>query len=77
MVTVAKLAVKSGLWLLWEKENGKIKINQKPIDFELAREYLKMQGRFSRITDETIDQIIIEAKRRYQTLQKLEEVQCL
>lgn len=76
-VTVAKLAIRSGMWLLWEKENGKIKINQRPTDFELGREYLKIQKRFDRATDEIIDEIINQARRRYDTLQKLEELECL
>ncbi len=76
-ITVAKLAVKSGLWLQWEKENGKIKINKRPNDWEAAAEYFKLQGRFAKISDEVINEIIAEAKCRYQTLLKLEEVECL
>jgi pyruvate/2-oxoacid:ferredoxin oxidoreductase beta subunit len=76
-ITVAKLAVKSGLWLQWEKANGKIKINKRPNDWEAAGEYLKMQGRFATISDAVVSEIIAEAKRRYQTLLKLEELECL
>lgn len=76
-VTVAKLAIRSGMWLLWEKEDGKIKINQRPTDFELVREYLKIQKRFARATNETIDEIIDQTRKRYDTLQKLEELECL
>lgn len=76
-VRVAKLAIKSGLWLLWEKEDGKITINQKPTDWEAAHEYLTMQGRFARISEETITEIIGEAKKRYETLVKMEELGCL
>jgi pyruvate ferredoxin oxidoreductase beta subunit len=76
-VTVAKLAIQSGLWLLWEREDGKIKINQKPVKWDAAYEYMKLQGRFARITDETINKVIEEAKQRYETLLKLEELTCL
>jgi len=76
-VTVAKLAIKSGLWLLWEKENGKIKINQRPVDWDLANDYIRLQGRFAKITDEGIEEIKAEAKNRYNNLLKMEEIECL
>lgn len=76
-VEVGKLAIKSGLWLLWEKENGKIKINQHRIDWDLVKDYMRLQGRFKNITDEVIEEIIKEAKNRYKNLLKLEEIECL
>ena len=74
---MAKLAVKSGAWLQFERENGKITINQKPVDFELIRKYLAGQKRFSRVSDETVEQIIAEARRRYTTLGRLAELECM
>ncbi len=76
-ISVAKLAVQSGLWLLWEKENGKINVNQRPKDWNLAKDYMKLQGRFSKITDSQVDEIIEQAKQRYRVLLKLEELECL
>ncbi|WP_353095975.1 thiamine pyrophosphate-dependent enzyme [Tissierella praeacuta] len=76
-ITVAKLAIQSGLWLLWEKDNGKVKINQKPVDWEKARDYLQLQGRFAGITDDIINEIIKQSKQRYEILQKLEGLECL
>ena len=76
-VTMAKLAVKSGLWLQWEKENGRIKINKQPSDWEAAREYFKLQGRFAGLSDEMVTEIIAQARQRYETLLKLEELPCL
>ncbi|MEA4960574.1 thiamine pyrophosphate-dependent enzyme [Lutispora sp.] len=76
-ITVAKLAVRSGLWLLWEKENGRVKLNQRPVDWNLADEYIRMQGRFDKITDEVIEQIKTEARNRYNNLLKMEEIECL
>lgn len=57
---IAQLAVETGLWILYEYENGRIKLSgpsrpyldkskRKPI-----KEYLKLQGRFRGITDEEI-----------------------
>lgn len=76
-VTVAKLAIQSGMWLLWEKENGKIKINQHPKQWEKVHDYLRLQGRFSGITDEITEELIEQAKKRFNILLKLEEIECL
>ena len=76
-VQIAKLAIKSGMWLLFEREDGKITINQKPTNFELIPEYLSRQKRFNRINDEITAQIIEEAKTRYETLQQLSQLACL
>ena len=57
--------------------DGKITINQKPVDFELINEYLSKQKRFNRVTDEIRARIIAEAKNRYETLQRLSELDCV
>ena len=76
-IQMAKLAVKCGAWLQFEREDGKITINQKPVDFELINEYLSKQKRFNRVTDEIRARIIAEAKNRYETLQRLSELDCV
>ena len=69
--------MKSGAWLQFEREDGKITINQKPADFELINTYLDSQKRFNRVTDEIRERIISEAKGRYETLCRLAELDCL
>jgi len=60
-VEIAKKAVETGMWTLYEYENGKMKINIKPKLDENGnitvpvRDYLKMQGRFRHMTDEQIE----------------------
>lgn len=60
-VEVAKKAVETGMWTLYEFENGKMKINIKPKIDENGnitvpvRDYLKMQGRFRHMSDEQIE----------------------
>lgn len=76
-IEIAKLAVKSGAWLQFEREDGKITINQKPADFELINTYLDSQKRFNRVTGEIRERIISEAKGRYETLCRLAELDCL
>ncbi len=62
-VRMAKLAVETGLWVLYEYYDGKIHLSppsrpymdpskRKPIE-----EYLKLQGRFKKITPEKIEEI--------------------
>ena len=48
-----------------------------PVDFELINEYLSKQKRFNRVTDEIRVRIIAEAKNRYETLQRLSELDCV
>ncbi|HJJ28769.1 MAG TPA: thiamine pyrophosphate-dependent enzyme [Methanocorpusculum sp.] len=60
-VEVAKLAVKSGLWVLWEKEYDKLTISA-PSKAAMKRpvpvtDYLKMQGRFKKVDDKLAAQI--------------------
>jgi pyruvate ferredoxin oxidoreductase beta subunit len=58
-VEMGKLAVKSGMWVLYEREYGKLSINpqskaamKNPIPLE---EYLAPQGRFKGIDAKTVD----------------------
>lgn len=59
-VKIAKLAVETGLWILYEYENNKIKLSgpSRPyIDKNRRKpiiEYLKLQGRFKNITEEHV-----------------------
>lgn len=76
-IHIAKLAIQCGMWLLFEREDGKITINQKPTDFGLIKEYLSSQKRFDRINDEIMERIIREAKARYDTITQLAELGCL
>ena len=50
-IKAAKLAVDSGIWALYEYENGKFTINVKP-KMTPIKEYLDMQGRFKHLTPE-------------------------
>jgi len=55
------MAVKSGIWVLWEKEYDKLTISapsraamKKPMP---VIDYLKAQGRFKKVDEETAAQI--------------------
>ena len=60
-VEVGKLAVKTGAWILWEREYGVLRISgpsraalKNPLPLE---EYLKIQGRFRNITPEQMKEL--------------------
>ncbi len=50
-VTLGALAVKTGMWPLYEAENGKLRITQKTAKLAPLKDYLSLQGRFKNITE--------------------------
>ncbi len=51
-IEVAKLAVDTGMWSIWEYENGKYTYKRKPKKTKPVSEYLDTQDRFSHLTAE-------------------------
>ena len=57
-VEIARMAEKTGCWVLYEYENGKITINSKVQELAPVSEYLSLQSRFKHIhTAEQLEQI--------------------
>jgi len=52
-VELAKLAVETGLWTLFEFEDGKYTLSRTP-KFSPVEEYINMQGRFKHLTPDNI-----------------------
>jgi len=52
---VAKRAVDSGMWVLYEIENGVKKITKKIVKRIPVKDYLSLQGRFKHLTDEQME----------------------
>jgi pyruvate ferredoxin oxidoreductase beta subunit len=72
-IEVAKAAVQSGAYLLYEIEDGLRRIT-KPIEkFKPIEEYLKLQGRFDHITKNEIEIIQEEVKGNIKLLHQLTE----
>ena len=69
-IQVARKAVASNLFPIWEMENGKLTLteNRKPITI---REFVAGIGKFSKLSDEEIDAIQTMADNRYAPLQTL------
>jgi len=76
-VEIAKMAVDTGMWTLYESEHGKVKINRKPkMDppeehLKLLTEYLRAQGRFRHLKDEDIKVIQDLVIKKWQGDEKL------
>lgn len=56
-IEIDRLAVESGMWQLYEIENGKTKLTYRPRSPKAVREYLATQGRFDHLTPEMVGKI--------------------
>jgi len=56
-IEIAKLAVLTGMWNLYEIERGEFKLTFKPPKRRPVADYLKVQGRFRHLTDEETAEI--------------------
>jgi pyruvate ferredoxin oxidoreductase beta subunit len=54
-VEIARLAVETGMWTLYEVENGEARVTHKPKRMEPVTEYLKLQGRFAHMSTEDVN----------------------
>jgi pyruvate/2-oxoacid:ferredoxin oxidoreductase beta subunit len=50
-VSINRLAVDTGMWTLYEVENGVPRVTFKPKEMTPVTEYLKLQGRFKHMTE--------------------------
>jgi pyruvate ferredoxin oxidoreductase beta subunit len=65
-IKIGKLAVDTGFIPIYEIENGKLKFTYKPKERKPIKEYLKVQGRFSQLSEEDMDQIQKDIDRRWE-----------
>ncbi len=76
-IEVARLAVETGLWVLFEIDNGKFNITYKPREFKPVEDYLKVQKRFKHLKPEDIKKIQDHVKEDweiYENLQKVDKI---
>ncbi len=65
-IEVARLAVDSGMWVLYEIENGKERVTYKPANKVPVKEYFKLQKRFRHLRDEDIARIQADIDARWE-----------
>lgn len=57
VIEISRLAVECGMWLLYEIEQGELRLTYKPSKRKAVREYLSRQGRFSHLTENEVKAI--------------------
>lgn len=56
-IVISRLATETGIWINWELENGQFRVTVPVPRRKHVRHYIKMQGRFSHLTDQDIEEI--------------------
>jgi len=56
-IELARSAVQTGSWILYEYEDGKVTINNKPKELKPVEEYVGSQGRFKHMTKEQREEL--------------------
>ena len=67
-VTVSRLAVNSGLWPLFEANDGIIHVTRKVANLNPLEEFVKAQGRFANMSTEEVDKWQDEVTDKYNRL---------
>lgn len=70
-ITISKLATETAMWINYEYDNGKLDVTVPVKKRKHVREYLKMQGRFSHLTDIEIEMIQEMVNKRVEEVNKL------
>lgn len=72
-IQLSKLAVQTGVFPLFEIENGKLKMTVKQTKRKPVVEYLKHQGRFRHLTESEVKMIQKHTEERYRFYESLEK----
>ncbi|MCX7831457.1 MAG: thiamine pyrophosphate-dependent enzyme [Actinobacteria bacterium] len=76
-IKIARLAVETGVWPLYEVEDGKYRITFKPRELKPVEEWLKPQGRFRHLfkpgNEELLEQFKKMVEKRMRTLEIMEK----
>ncbi|MFQ6075800.1 MAG: thiamine pyrophosphate-dependent enzyme [Candidatus Bathyarchaeia archaeon] len=70
-IKVARLAVQTGTWNLYEIHRGRLRMTYKPRERLPVKEYLALQRRFRHLTDEQVRRIQESADEEYARLESL------
>jgi len=70
-IKVGRLAIRTGIFPLYEVENGQYKLSLSLTKLEPVENYLKTQGRFRHLTENTIKEIQERVTREYNKLVEL------
>jgi pyruvate ferredoxin oxidoreductase beta subunit len=73
-IKLGRLAVETGIFPLYEVENGKYRLSVDFPKLKSIKEYIRLQGRFRHLTDSMIEEIEERVHREYEQLKKRAEV---
>ncbi len=69
-IELGRLAVETGVFPLYEVENGAYRLTKSVKELKPIRDYMKPQGRFRHLTDDVIDDIQKKVWERYEALKQ-------
>lgn len=67
-IKLGRLAVQTGVFPLYEVEDGRYKLSVRPSKLKPVTDYMKLQGRFRHLSEETITEIQDRVDREYTKL---------
>jgi pyruvate ferredoxin oxidoreductase beta subunit len=67
-IKIGRLAVQTGIFPLYEVENGKYKLSLNLTKLKPVNDYLKLQGRFRHLSEETVKEIQDRVEKDYAKL---------
>ncbi len=67
-IKIGRLAVETGVFPLYEIENGRYRLNMDIPELRPLKEYTKLQGRFRHLTDDMLGEIEKRIRREYKEL---------
>jgi pyruvate/2-oxoacid:ferredoxin oxidoreductase beta subunit len=73
-IEVSRLAVESGMWPMYEIENGVYRFTVKPRERKPVKEYLSAQGRFRHLTERDLEMLQEITDREYRHLELMEQI---
>jgi pyruvate ferredoxin oxidoreductase beta subunit len=68
-VQIGRLAVETGVFPLYEVENGRYRITVETPEFKPLRDYLKPQGRFRHLTPDLVEEVEARLHAEYRQLE--------
>ncbi len=69
-IRIGRLAIQTGVFPLYEVEYGKYKLNIAPPKLKPVSDYLKLQGRFRHLSEDTINEIQQRVSKEYAKLKE-------
>ncbi len=62
--------MQTGAWVLYEYENGKLTLNQKPKELKPVAEYFRLQRRFKGVPAEALEAVEAEIRTEFAKLEQ-------